>query len=113
VAVDRTQARKVNVLSDSPSRQSRHATGTPPTREEVEATVIAVFTEVLHDGDGVGRDTDFFDTGGTSLLAARAVARLRPVLPVRVSMRDIFSARTPATLSARIAERAAASSATS
>jgi len=96
-------------LSDSTSPQDRLAAGTVTTREQVEAAVVAVFAELLLDGGGVDRDTDFFDTGGNSLLAARAVARLRLVLPVRVSMRDIFTSRTPAALAARVVERAGAS----
>lgn len=43
-------------------------------------------------------DADFFELGGHSLLAARAVAELRDVTGVRLSMRDLLTNPTPAKL---------------
>ncbi|SDS75607.1 amino acid adenylation domain-containing protein [Streptomyces sp. TLI_053] len=70
-----------------------------------ERAVCAVFGEVLGLAD-VGAEDGFFELGGHSLLAARAAGRLRTVLTVAVTVRDVFEAPTPAALAARLADRA-------
>ncbi|GAA5043775.1 hypothetical protein GCM10023318_05780 [Nocardia callitridis] len=73
----------------------------------VERAVTDVFAEVL--GIGLGADTtrvsmddDFFDLGGNSLIATRAVRRLRTLTGARVRVRWLFTDATPSALSARI-----------
>ncbi|WP_434090518.1 amino acid adenylation domain-containing protein, partial [Nocardia beijingensis] len=75
------------------------APGTP-----LERTVLEVFDEVLELGVGqrVGMDDDFFDLGGTSLVATRAVSRLRTLTGAEVRVQWFFTDPTPAALAARI-----------
>ncbi|WP_442944038.1 non-ribosomal peptide synthase/polyketide synthase [Nocardia sp. NBC_00508] len=70
----------------------------------LERTVLDVFGEVLDLGDGhrVGMDDDFFDLGGNSLVATRAVSRLRARTGAEVRVQWFFTDSTPASLAARI-----------
>ncbi|MEK2492611.1 amino acid adenylation domain-containing protein [Kitasatospora purpeofusca] len=70
-----------------------------------ERAVCGVFGEVLGLAE-VGAEDGFFELGGHSLLAARVAGRLRTVLAVAVTVRDVFEAATPAALAARLADRA-------
>ncbi|TDP97976.1 non-ribosomal peptide synthetase [Labedaea rhizosphaerae] len=77
-----------------------HTTATPA-QSALEAVVIAVFAEAL-DLDRVGRDDDFFDLGGHSLIATRLVALLGEALGVAVPVRDLFINHTPGKLAAQL-----------
>ncbi|MFH8609681.1 non-ribosomal peptide synthase/polyketide synthase [Streptomyces sp. NPDC018029] len=56
----------------------------------------------------VGVTDDFFDLGGESILAARVLARVRDDLGVRLTVRDVFTARTIAALAPLLADPSAA-----
>ncbi|MFJ8593552.1 non-ribosomal peptide synthase/polyketide synthase [Streptomyces sp. NPDC093598] len=62
-----------------------------------ERVLADVWADVLG-VDAVGVEDDFFDLGGDSILAARALARIREELGARLSIRDVFTARTVASL---------------
>ncbi|MEU4806648.1 amino acid adenylation domain-containing protein [Actinosynnema sp. NPDC023587] len=66
-------------------------------RGAAEEAVAAVFADVL--GVAVGADDDFFALGGDSLLAMRAVVRLRDRFAVDLT--DVFTERTVARLALR------------
>nr|WP_253949727.1 non-ribosomal peptide synthetase [Nocardia terpenica] len=68
----------------------------------LEQTVADVFAEVLG-VDRAGRDDDFFDLGGNSLIATRAVGRLREVTGAEVRVQWFFTGSTVAALTRRIA----------
>ncbi|KAA0920607.1 non-ribosomal peptide synthetase, partial [Streptomyces apricus] len=66
-------------------------------RTPQERVLAGVWADVLGT-DAVGVEDDFFDLGGDSILAARTLARIREELGVRLSVRDVFTARTVAAL---------------
>ncbi|HOX72153.1 polyketide synthase [Dokdonella sp.] len=70
----------------------------------LEPVIAALFSE-LTGVDGIGRDDNFFDLGGNSLLAVRAVARLNAGRGA-VSIADFFRLPTPRAL-AQVIERGA------
>ncbi|MBF6331427.1 non-ribosomal peptide synthetase [Nocardia transvalensis] len=81
-----------------PRRAARAAAGP---RTEVERRLAAVFTEVLG-VDDIDVEDSFFELGGNSLSAARAVARINATLAAGLSIRDLFESATVAALAARL-----------
>jgi amino acid adenylation domain-containing protein len=71
-----------------------------------ERTVAAVWAEVLG-VEQVGRDDNFFDLGGHSLLMVRAHGRLQEAFGRPVSMVEMFRLPTVAALAAHLAQAAA------
>jgi acyl carrier protein len=65
------------------------STGTAAPRTPTEEAVAAIWTEVLALA-AIGRDDDFFDIGGHSLVAAQIVARLQDAFGIAVSLRMLF-----------------------
>ncbi|MEV0622773.1 amino acid adenylation domain-containing protein [Nonomuraea sp. NPDC050404] len=70
--------------------------GTPREKELCE-----LYSEVLA-GARVGADTDFFESGGDSLLAMRLTAAIESRLGLRTSIAALFEAPTPAALAVRL-----------
>ncbi|MFD4428025.1 condensation domain-containing protein, partial [Nocardia sp. NPDC058497] len=67
----------------------------------IELSVAEVFATLLGVPE-VGLDDDFFDRGGNSLLATRAIARIDQALGTDLVVRDLFEAPTVAALAARV-----------
>ncbi|MEU8666744.1 amino acid adenylation domain-containing protein [Streptomyces anulatus] len=72
------------------------ATSVPP-RPGLESDIARIWAEVLPRG-GVGRQDDFFDAGGNSLLVVRVQARLEERLGRRIPLARLFQHTTLASL---------------
>ncbi|NGP09023.1 amino acid adenylation domain-containing protein, partial [Rhodococcus sp. 14C212] len=81
-------------------------TFTPP-RTPVEEIVAGVFAQVLG-VPRVGRDDDFFDLGGNSLVATQVAARLSEALDASIPVRALFDAPTVEALAVRAEQEAGA-----
>jgi acyl carrier protein len=64
-----------------------------PPQGETEAMLATIWAEILK-LDRVGRNDNFFDAGGHSLLAIQLGNRIRATLGVALELRDIFAANT-------------------
>ncbi|MDE3330037.1 non-ribosomal peptide synthetase [Burkholderia pseudomallei] len=73
----------------------------------IEQQVCAMFAELL-DAQTLGAEDNFFELGGDSLLAMRAINKLRQTFDVELTIRDLFSAPTVAALSMRLDAQLAA-----
>jgi acyl transferase domain-containing protein/thioesterase domain-containing protein/acyl carrier protein len=70
----------------------------------VEQRVAAIWRELLGVA-AVGRDDDFFELGGQSLIAIRLMTRLQREFGVRLQLSDIFELQTLRSLAAAIEQR--------
>ncbi|UFS98656.1 non-ribosomal peptide synthetase [Nocardia huaxiensis] len=70
-------------------------------RTEVERQLTGIFAEVLG-VDGISVQDSFFDLGGNSLTAARAIARVNSALGAALTIRDLFESSTVTALAARL-----------
>jgi amino acid adenylation domain-containing protein len=66
-------------------------------RTETEKALAAIWSELLY-VENIGINDDFFDLGGQSLVAIRAVSRIREVFAVDVPLRNLFERPTVAGL---------------
>jgi amino acid adenylation domain-containing protein/FkbM family methyltransferase len=66
-------------------------------RTETEKALIAIWSELLKTQD-IDVSDDFFDLGGNSLLAIKAVSRIRDVFEVNLQLRDLFECPSAAQL---------------
>ncbi|MET9675448.1 amino acid adenylation domain-containing protein [Streptomyces sp. NPDC006482] len=80
----------------APNRPAADPGGRAP-RNAREEVLCALFAEIL-DVPEVGIDDNFFTLGGHSLLGVRLVNRMRGVLGVERTVRDLFRSPTPAGL---------------
>ena len=69
-----------------------------------EEAIARIWSAVLKiDKSALGRDQDFFDLGGHSLLLTQVASRLRTELEVDVPLRSLFGVRRLADLAALVA----------
>jgi len=68
---------------------------------EIETAVAGIWANVLK-VERVGRRDNFFELGGRSLLAVQVAARVRQILDVELTIRDIFEHSTLSSLAEQI-----------
>jgi amino acid adenylation domain-containing protein len=73
---------------------------------ETEQRMAGIWQEILGI-DRIGREDDFFESGGDSILATRCIARLREEFQVDISLRKIFECPSIKALSKEVAAAAA------
>ncbi|MFD9885795.1 amino acid adenylation domain-containing protein, partial [Streptomyces alboflavus] len=101
-----TSHHKVDLQALPAPARTAAAGGTRPSTP-AESALAAVWADVLG-VDDVMADDDFLALGGDSILAARVLARIRDDLGVRLSVRDLFTARTVAALAPLLSDPAVA-----
>ncbi|WP_326507412.1 non-ribosomal peptide synthetase [Noviherbaspirillum album] len=89
-----------------PAATDSPETGYQPPRTADEVQLAALWSELLG-RERVGRDDNFFDCGGRSLAANRLALRAARALGIRVEIRDIYAAPTPAKLALHLRSRCA------
>ncbi|HEX4962825.1 MAG TPA: non-ribosomal peptide synthase/polyketide synthase [Thermoanaerobaculia bacterium] len=92
--VDRARLPKLDPLAPEGAELARAQT---PVQE-----IVAATWERALEVRGIGPETNFFEVGGHSLLAAQVVSRLRQVFQVDLPLRDLFEEPTVARLAKRI-----------
>jgi len=73
----------------TPKKNSHVLRGYEAPEGEIEAIVARIWAEAFQ-VERVGRRDDFFDLGGSSLLAVQVAVRLRQTLGVELGLRDVF-----------------------
>ncbi|WP_083868826.1 non-ribosomal peptide synthetase [Nocardia niigatensis] len=91
--------RKALPAPDAGARRPARPDATPSTA--MERQLAGIFAEVLGTDEFGVRDS-FFDLGGNSLTAARAVARVNAALGASLTIRDMFETSTVAALATRL-----------
>ena len=86
-------------IAPSPAQPASRDCAGP--RTATEKALSAIWSELL-DVPTIGIHDDFFDLGGQSLVAIKAVARIRDVFEVDVSLRNLFDQPTVAGLAETI-----------
>ncbi|KHL08947.1 non-ribosomal peptide synthetase component F [Mumia flava] len=91
-----------------PASPPRPPTDAPTVRRSaIEDGITAIFRDVLG-RDDVDAHDDFFDLGGSSLMAVRALGRIHERYGVRVRAMDFFESPVVATLAAHVSQAAPA-----
>lgn len=75
-------------------------------RTDTERALASIWEDVLG-ASRIGREDNFFERGGNSLLVTQAISRIRKALDAEVAVRDIFECPTIATLAERLGGQAA------
>ncbi|MCM6771950.1 amino acid adenylation domain-containing protein [Nocardia sp. CDC159] len=93
---------KIDLAALPPSGPLRAVTDREPTPEE--AIMCELFAEALDlDPEQVGVASDWFALGGHSLPAVRLIGLVRAEFGAAVTIRDLFTARTPEAMVRRVA----------
>ncbi|MGK3987806.1 amino acid adenylation domain-containing protein [Sorangium sp. So ce136] len=92
------------------SPEAAAATGAASRESGTEARIAALWRDLLGIAE-VSAGDNFLEIGGNSLVAAQALARLRDLFPVELSLGDLFEALTLGELAALIDDRLGAAGA--
>lgn len=83
-----------------PTDLPQEATALPP-RNAVEQVLVDLWKELL-EKQQVGIDTNFFEHGGHSLLAAQVLSRMQKYFQVQLPLRTFFQTATPEAIAASL-----------
>jgi NADP-dependent 3-hydroxy acid dehydrogenase YdfG/acyl carrier protein len=83
---------------------ARGATRGEPPADEIERHLAAIWFTLLG-VEHIGRNDDFFDLGGHSLMATRVMARVADTLGAKLTMRDVFEAPRLRDLASKITQQ--------
>jgi amino acid adenylation domain-containing protein len=99
----RTPNGKIDYPALASVRPSRYPASAGEARplSTIEEVVREIWSEVLG-REGIGRDDDFFDLGGDSLLAARVLARVSECLQAKIGLRELFDHSSLGAFAARV-----------
>ena len=92
-----------NALPD-PVEAEASEDGYVPPRTPTEQTVADIFAEVLS-LPRVGSEDSFFEVGGNSLQAMRAVSRINKGFGIKISIRTLYGNATVHAVSAAVEEK--------
>ncbi|MBW2254916.1 MAG: amino acid adenylation domain-containing protein, partial [Deltaproteobacteria bacterium] len=87
-----------------PEASSRSGEGHDRPQGACEEILVGIWADVLG-VTAVGRDDDFFDMGGHSLMATQVISRVRSAFAVDVPMRQLFATPTVSAFAADIEAR--------
>ncbi|MFD0278333.1 amino acid adenylation domain-containing protein [Kitasatospora sp. NPDC127111] len=76
-----------------------------PDLDELTAELTGLWRSILQD-EGLDADTDFFASGGNSMLAALAMQEFQNLSGVSISLAEVFERRTPRELAAAVRDAA-------
>ncbi len=87
--------------------QAAHDIAYAPPESYAEKAIATIWSELLQVAP-IGRNSNFFDLGGHSLLLAKAHSRLRALFPAELSMTDLFRYPTVSALGEHVTSQSAA-----
>jgi acyl carrier protein len=82
-------------------RRARRAPSSGPLQNEAEHSIAEIWRQVLSI-DGIGRDDNFFDIGGNSLMLVQVNSRLMERLQREIPITDLFQFPTVAALASHL-----------
>jgi len=92
-------------LAEQTARAGQGSQAEAP-RDDLEFILLHTMQQLLPDAAALGRESDFIEAGGHSLLAIKLVARLRKLLQVEIAPALVFDHATPAALAAALRAQA-------
>jgi acyl carrier protein len=93
-----------------PRNKAKETSGTPASQDKLgpeyfENLIKNAFRDLTDNDEPIDSDSDFFEIGGDSIRAAKVIARLRQEAAMKITMRDLFNARTVTGLAALLVAR--------
>ncbi len=82
-------------------RRERRAPSSVPLQNETEHSIAEIWRQILNI-DGIGRDDNFFDIGGNSLMLVQVNSRLMERLQREIPITDLFQFPTVASLASHL-----------
>ncbi|MCC9312003.1 amino acid adenylation domain-containing protein [Kitasatospora sp. RB6PN24] len=98
------EARRTAAARSAPDQPGPVSQGRPDV-DDLTAELTGLWRSILQD-EGLDADTDFFASGGNSMLAALAMQEFQNISGVSISLAEVFERRTPRELAAAVRDAA-------